>query len=66
MKDWVRRLRRVPAARKTAVKSRKATAELSQEMRDYAATHPKASNQEIGDFFGVNTGRVSEALNFLR
>lgn len=59
-------LKRDPATRKTTVRSRPMTWELAQEIRAYAKKHPRASHQEIGDHFKVNTGRVSEVLNNLK
>lgn len=45
-------------------RSPKLTPELAQEIREYAADHPDAHNQDIAENFGVNIGRVSESLNF--
>lgn len=49
--------------RRAPTRSPKLTPELAAEIRDYAAAHPKAHLQDIGEQFGVNHGRVSEALN---
>lgn len=44
-------------------KSRRVTATLAAEIRAYAASHPLASQVEIGAAFNVNQGRISEALS---
>lgn len=54
---------RDPAAKRAPQKSVPFTAEMAEEIRQYAKTHPDAHNQEIADHFGVNPGRVSEALH---
>jgi hypothetical protein len=54
---------REKAVRKTRVKSVPKTKALGLKIRSYAFRHPNASNQEIGNHFKVNTGRVSEALH---
>lgn len=59
-------MKREPPVRKTEVKSVPMTPALAAQIRSYAAIHPTASNQQIGERFSVNTGRVSEALNGLR
>jgi predicted XRE-type DNA-binding protein len=38
------------------------TAELAEEIRDYAAANPGMSHQAIAEVFNVNHGRVSEAI----
>ncbi|MBF0247587.1 MAG: hypothetical protein HQL36_05880 [Alphaproteobacteria bacterium] len=48
--------------RRAPVTSAPSTPQLRRDIRAYARLHPNASNQEIGNFFGVNPGRVSEAL----
>jgi hypothetical protein len=55
---------RDPPARRTSVRSVKATPELYEEIRAYARAHPTASLQQIADHFGINSGRVSEAINY--
>jgi len=39
------------------------TAEMAEEIRQFAEQHPDAHQQDIAEHFGVNHGRVSEALN---
>lgn len=55
--------RRSPAKR-APNRSPKLTPEMAQEIREYAADHPTAHNQDIAEQFEVNIGRVSESLNF--
>lgn len=43
-----------------------ATPELCDQIRLFAEANPNLSQQEIAEFFNVNTGRVSEALRGLR
>lgn len=50
-------------AKRAPVRSPKLTPELAEEIRQYAASHPDAHQQDIAEKFGVNHGRVSEALN---
>ena len=52
-----------PAKKRAPVRSPKLTAEMADEIRDYAAANPNAHQQDIAEHFGVNHGRVSEALN---
>lgn len=42
------------------------TADMAEEIRDYASANPDAHQQDIAEHFGVNHGRVSEALNHER
>lgn len=54
--------RRRPAHRVAPVKSHPMTEGASDQIRDFAECHPHASHMEIAYLFGVNIGRVSEAL----
>lgn len=54
---------RRPPQRRATTRSPTVTAELAQEIRDYAAAHPEAHLQDIAEHFGVNHGRVTESLN---
>ena len=56
---------RQSSGRKASVRSPKLTPELAAEIRDYAAASPYAHQQDIAEHFGVNHGRVSEAINGL-
>ena len=42
------------------------TAEMAEEIRQYADHNPDAHQQDIAEHFGVNHGRISEALNHER
>lgn len=44
-------------------KSPTVTAEIAADIRAYAAENPNAHQQDIAEHFGVNHGRISEALN---
>jgi hypothetical protein len=48
--------------RMTPVKSRTVTPMLKASIRAYARRNPDASQHEIAQAYGVNGGRVSEAL----
>lgn len=45
------------------VRSPLVTAEVAKEIRAYKQANPDAHQQDIAEKFGVNHGRVSEALN---
>jgi len=51
------------AQRRATTRSPKVTADMAQEIRDYAAANPDAHLQDIAEHFGVNHGRVTESLN---
>jgi hypothetical protein len=51
------------ATRRAGVRSPKVTPEMAEEIRQYAAAHPDLHQQDIANHFGVNVGRVSEALH---
>ena len=48
--------------RRSPIQSVPMTAFIGASIRSIAAAHPNYSNQTIADRFGVNSGRVSEAL----
>ena len=48
--------------RRATIKNRPMTVELKYRIRSYALNNPNLSNQEVANKFGVNPGRVSEAL----
>jgi len=54
------------SSRRAGVRSPRVTSEVADQIRAYAAAHPDAHLQDIADHFGVNPGRVSEALRWLR
>jgi hypothetical protein len=49
--------------RRAPVRSQKLTPALAAEIRAYARTHPDMHQQDIAETFGVNHGRVSQAMN---
>jgi len=51
------------ATRRAAVRSPKVTAEMAEEIRQYAKENPDLHQQDIANEFGVNVGRISEALH---
>lgn len=55
--------RRRPASRRTAAKSTPMTASIAEGIRRFAEAKPQRSHVEIANAFGVNPGRVSEALS---
>lgn len=58
----VKEMERRPAVKVARVKARPVTPELRNRIRAYAAAHPDMPNRDIGRVFGVDGGRVSEAL----
>ena len=52
--------------RKAPIKSRAITEGLRQSIKQYAATHPALSMQDIANAFNVNIGRVSEILRDIK
>ena len=52
--------------RKAPVKSQAITDGLRQSIKQYAATHPNLSFQDIATAFNVNAGRVSEILRDIK
>jgi|GEM_PF-1050443 len=56
-------LYREKPVRKAPVTSKELTPRMAREIRAHAKGHPKESMQNIAAHFGVNLGRVSEALN---
>lgn len=44
------------------ITSQKMTPELAGKIRDYLDDNPHASNQIIADYFNVNPGRITDAL----
>lgn len=49
-------------ARKAFAHSAKSTPELRQQIREYVRLNPNVPSQHVAIHFGVNMGRVSEAL----
>lgn len=59
-------IRRRPAKSRAAPHSTRMTPMMADAIRRYHRDHPGASQVEIAQFFGVNPGRVSEALRGFR
>lgn len=55
-------MRRRPAAKRADVTSQPMTPDLADAIRRYARRYPSASQLQIAVHYGVNQGRVSEAL----
>ena len=49
---------------RAANKSRVLTPELAQQIRNYVAKRPILHQRDVAQYFNVNPGRVSEALNY--
>lgn len=58
--------RRKPRRRLGAPIRTKITPELKREIRAYVKKHPKQDQQEIGNHFNVNPGRISEITQGMR
>jgi hypothetical protein len=63
LNDLADALYRKSAVKRAKIKSPPLTPEMAEEIREYAKAHPDLHQQEIANHFGVNHGRVSEALN---
>lgn len=59
-------LYRRPPVKRARPKARRVTEELRIAIRAYALANPGKSNREVGRHFGVDGGRVSEAINGFR
>lgn len=66
LRELAEELYRRPAAKRALPRARMMTDELRQRIREYVATHPTMSNRDVGRHFGVDGGRVSEAVNGFR
>jgi hypothetical protein len=58
----VKEMLRRPAVKVARTKARRVTPELQERIRAFAKLHPDMPNRDIGRVFGVDGGRVSEAL----
>lgn len=63
LRELADQMYRKPPKKRAPVRSPKLTPETAQQIRDYAAANPDAHQQDIAEKFGVNHGRVSEALD---
>jgi len=61
--DLADQMYRKSAKKRAPIRSPKLTPELADEIRQYAAANPDAHQQDIAEKFGMNHGRVSEALD---
>lgn len=55
--------RRKPWRRPVRPRSVAMTPEIAASVRRYVAAHPDVPEDRVGDVFGINQGRVSEALH---
>lgn len=53
---------RTRVKRRAEIQSRPMTESLSREIYDYYAANPSVSSKEIANIYGVNQGRVTEAI----
>lgn len=60
--ELIQELYRRPAIRRAPVESKHLSEAMKVAIRAYKLAEPKASYKKIGNMFGVNTGRVSEAI----
>ena len=61
--DLVDEMYRRAPARRAPVTSQRFTPALAAEIRREAREHPEMSEQELGNRFEVNPGRISDALH---
>ena len=61
--DLADQMYRKSAKKRAPVRSPKLTPEIAEQIRQYAAANPEAHQQDVAEKFGVNHGRVSEALD---
>lgn len=57
---------RDPAVTHGRVRKKKVTPAIASAIRDFHEVFPHVHQQDIAVYFGVNAGRVSEALNYIR
>ncbi len=63
LNDLADQMYRKSAKKRAPVRSPKLTPEMAKQIRDYAMINPTAHQQDIAEKFGVNHGRISEALD---
>lgn len=61
-----RMVRRRPVYPVARAKMGSLTPELAKRIREYKMQHPTMSNRDVGKVFGVDGGRVSEAIHFIK
>lgn len=60
--DLAEQTKRRPPVRRVSDRNRRLTPMLAADIREYARRNPDAAQQEIATHFGLNAGRVSEAM----
>lgn len=55
-------LYRRPAVKRAPVKAKRMTPKLRAELKAFGEAHPEMLNREIGEQFGVDGGRVTDAM----
>jgi len=63
LSELAEKLKREPSVRRAPASSTSMTPELCEQIRAYAEAHPFETLAYIANKFGVNPGRVSEALS---
>lgn len=63
LNDLADQMYRKSAKRRAPIRSPKLTPQMAADIREYADANPDAHHQDIAEKFGVNHGRVSEAVN---
>lgn len=63
LNDLADQLIRELPVRRAPITSPHMTPEIAEEVRHFAKDNPNMSQQEIANHFGLNHGRVSDALN---
>jgi len=63
LRDIADQLYRRRIKKRAPKRSPKLTPEMAEKIRQYKADNPDAHQQDIAEHFGVNHGRVSEALD---
>lgn len=58
-----RMVRRKPKFIRARAKRRSLTPELADRIRTFKNANPQMSNRDVGEYFGVDGGRVSEAIH---
>ena len=63
LNDLADEMYRKSAKKRAPIRSPRLTPQMAQNIRDFSAANPNAHQQDIAEKFGVNHGRVSEALD---
>lgn len=62
LSDLAEETKRRPPVRRAPKRAQHVTEALQEQVRDFAARHPRMPMRAIGQKFGIDQGRVSEAL----